>query len=191
MTADETLILEFQRGSHEAFTELFLRYREMVYAFFRRRVEDRAQAEELAQETFLGVLRAIERYEPRATFRAYLFGIAYKILAAHRRKAGHEWNQQNRVTQARDQSDPSTDPPADLPAPSDPEAALCVRQAVERLEPTEREVLMLREFEELSYDEIAGVLRVPVNTVKSRLFRARMSLKEILVAARGSCEERT
>ena len=52
MTSDEQLILELQQGSDEAFTELFLRYRERVYGFFRRRMNDAAQAEELAQETF-------------------------------------------------------------------------------------------------------------------------------------------
>jgi RNA polymerase sigma-70 factor (ECF subfamily) len=179
MTTDEQLILEFQAGSHEAFTELFARYREMVYGFFRRRVNDAAQAEELAQETFIAVLRAIKRYEPRATFRTYLFGIAFKVLAAHRRKAGHERNQANMESTA-----------VGPPDSADPETALWVRQAVEQLEANEREVLMLREFEELSYEEIAGVLRAPVNTVRSRLFRARMSLKEILEATRPACEER-
>ena len=87
MTSDEQLILELKQGSEPAFTELFLRYRERVWAFFRRRMNDAAQAEELAQETFLAVLRGAQRYEPRATFRAYLFGIAFNILAAHRRKS--------------------------------------------------------------------------------------------------------
>ena len=86
MATDEQLILEFQKGSREAFSELFLRYRELIYAFFRRRVKDAARAEELAQETFVAILRGIQRYEPRATFRTYLFGIAYKILANDRRK---------------------------------------------------------------------------------------------------------
>jgi RNA polymerase sigma-70 factor (ECF subfamily) len=61
-----------------------------------------------------------------------------------------------------------------------------VRQAVERLEASEREVLLLREFEELSYDEIAKILHAPVNTVRSRLFRARMALREILTTAPGN-----
>ena len=70
MTSDEALILELRGGSQEAFTELFLRYRQRVYGFFRRRMGDAAQAEELAQEAFLAVLRGAQRYEPRATFRA-------------------------------------------------------------------------------------------------------------------------
>ena len=72
MTSDEQLILELKQGSEPAFTELFLRYRERVWGFFRRRMNDAAQAEELAQETFLAVLRGAQRYEPRASFSGVL-----------------------------------------------------------------------------------------------------------------------
>jgi RNA polymerase sigma-70 factor (ECF subfamily) len=168
MTSDEQLILELQQGSDAAFTELFLRYRERVYGFFRRRMNDASQAEELAQETFLAVLRAAQRYEPRATFRAYLFGIAFYILAAHRRKSALD-------PTASAAPDESSDPSG-----TNPDNVIWVRQAVERLEAAEREVLLLREFEELSYEEISKMLHAPVNTVRSRLFRARMALREIL-----------
>jgi RNA polymerase sigma-70 factor (ECF subfamily) len=175
MTSDEQLILELKQGSEPAFTELFLRYRERVWGFFRRRMNDAAQAEELTQETFLAVLRGAQRYEPRASFRAYLFGIAFNILAADRRKSVSRQTSAHIV-------------PVEMPAASgmDQEAALCVRQAAERLAGGEREVLMLREFEELSYEEIAKILYVPVNTVRSRLFRARMALRDILTATPGS-----
>ena len=86
MGSDEQLILEFQQGSVEAFTELFERYRDPIFGFFRRRLRDAARAEELAQDTFLAVLRSRERYEPRATFRCYLYGIALKLLAGERRR---------------------------------------------------------------------------------------------------------
>jgi RNA polymerase sigma-70 factor (ECF subfamily) len=174
MATDEQLILDFQKGSQEAFTELFLRYRELIYAFFRRRINDPARPEELAQETFLVVLRGIQRYEPRATFRTYLFAIAFKILANDRRKAGQNSNG----------AMPRTDF-ADAPVAGKSEAGMWVREAIETLDATDREVLLLREYEELSYEEIAGVLRVPINTVRSRLFRARMALKEILVSVPG------
>ncbi len=175
MTSDEQLILELKQGSDVAFTELFLRYRERIWGFFRRRMNDAGQAEELAQETFLAVLRGAQRYEPRATFRAYLFGIAFNILAANRRKSV---NDQTHMAAA----------PDEMPAPSgtNPENVICIRQAVERLETGEREVLLLREFEELSYEEIAKILYVPVNTVRSRLFRARMALRDILAATPGN-----
>ena len=129
----------------------------------------------MAQETFLAVLRAVQRYEPRATFRAYLFGIAFNILAAHRRKSGLNATQSDSTRE--DVSDPSG---------TNPENVIWVRQAVDRLDVAEREVLLLREFEELSYEEIAKILRAPVNTVRSRLFRARMALREILATTPGN-----
>jgi RNA polymerase sigma-70 factor (ECF subfamily) len=175
MTSDEQLILELQQGSDGAFSELFLRYRERVWGFFRRRMNDTGQAEELAQETFLAVLHGAKRYEPRATFRSYLFGIAFNILAASRRKSAHDRTHAAAAAE-------------EMPARSgsNPENVICIRQAVERLEAGEREVLLLREFEELSYEEIAKILYLPVNTVKSRLFRARMALRDILTATPGS-----
>ena len=171
MTTDEQLMLEFQRGSHQAFTELFQRYRELIFAFFRRRVNDAARAEELAQETFLGVLRGVTRYEPRALFRTYLYGIAVNLLAAHRRKSAPDAKRVEEI--------------AEPARGGDLDAALWIRQALGRLEDDAREVLMLREYEQLSYAEIASLLRVPVNTVRSRLFRARLALKDLLVPQQG------
>src|SRR6266480_872017 len=88
MHSDEALMLEFRRGSREAFDELFARYRQPLYGYFRRRLSSSARAEELAQDTFLAVLRATVRYEPRASVRSYLFGIAWNLLSGERRKAG-------------------------------------------------------------------------------------------------------
>ena len=169
MMTDEQLMLDFQRGSKEAFTELFARYRQPIYGYFRRRLADAARAEELAQDTFLAVLKAVARYEPRALFRTYLYGIAMFQLAAERRKAAHR----------EACLDAST---VDPPAAGNTEGAVAVRQALAKLASDEREVLILREYEQLSYAEIAALQRVPVNTVRSRLFRARMALRELLVS---------
>src|SRR5947207_5563354 len=176
MTSDEQLMLDFQQGSREAFIELFERYREPMYGFFRRRLNEAARAEDLAQETFLAVLRGVSRYEPRALFRTYLYGIALKLLAAERRKRSREG------THAEEASDRAVS--------TDPEASLWVQRAIEKLDADAREVLLLREYEQLSYAEIAALLRVPVNTVRSRLFRARMALKELLVPQQGRSQER-
>lgn len=86
MTSDEALMLEFQRGSRPALEELFARYRQPLYGFFRRRLDSKERAEDLAQETFLAVMRAASRYEPRALVRTYLYGIAMKLLSSERRK---------------------------------------------------------------------------------------------------------
>jgi RNA polymerase sigma-70 factor, ECF subfamily len=166
MISDEALMLSFQRGSREAFEEIFARYREPLYGFFRRRLASKDRAEDLAQETFLAVIRAAVRYEPRAMVKTYLYAIALRLLAAERRKlSGNE-------PQLDDEHVPAEDGPS--------EEALWVRQALEKLDAGEREILMLREYEQLNYAEIAELLRLPVNTVRSRLFRARIALKEFL-----------
>jgi RNA polymerase sigma-70 factor (ECF subfamily) len=171
MLSDEALMLEFRAGSRAAFEEIFARYREPLYGFFRRRLDSRDRAEDLTQDTFVAVIRGAARYEPRALLKTYLFGIAWKLLAAERRKA-------NRMVRGGAE-------PASAAHQTSDEAAdevLWVRQAVARLDPGDEEVLMLREYEQLSYTEIAGLLRIPVNTVRSRLFRARMGLKRNLEA---------
>ena len=77
MISDEVLMLAFQQGSREAFDELYTRYRSPLYGFFRRRLSSELRAEDLAQETFLVVIRGAESYEPRALVRTYLYAIAH------------------------------------------------------------------------------------------------------------------
>jgi len=162
MDSDETLIADFRRGSRDAFEELFARYREPLYGFFRRRLDSRERAEDLTQETFLAVIRGAARWEPRALVRTWLYGIALKLLYAERRKLKRNA------------------PPGEAVRGNAAETTMWVRQALAKLDETEREILMLREYEQLDYAEIADLLRIPVNTVRSRLFRARMALRDCL-----------
>jgi RNA polymerase sigma-70 factor, ECF subfamily len=171
--SDEQLMAAFARGAPEAymdaFSELFRRYKQPVFGFFCRRMADRAQAEELTQETFIALLRAQERYEPTALFRTYLYAVAYGILRAHRRKMAFRGLFSGSAAEARE---PAVESGVD--------ARIVLREALARLEATDREIVLLRGFEELNYAEIAVVLRVPVNTVRSRLFRARQALRDVL-----------
>jgi len=167
VTSDEDLMDEMRRGSRTAFETLFARYSEPIWAFFRRRTSDAGRAEELAQDTFVAVLDGAGRYERRGAFRSWLFGIAYNVLLADRRKAAH------RAT------DPLDQDPAD-PESGDPDRGIWVRDALARLDEDDREVLMLREYEQLSYQEIADLRGAPLNTVRSQLFRARAALKAAL-----------
>lgn len=170
---DEQLMLAFSHGDVSAFDELFLRYRQPIFAFFRRRSSDLSRAEELTQETFLALIRAAIRYKPRALFRTYLFAIAFKILRVDRRKiAFRSFFFGSNV-----------DGDLSAIASSNNDEVLWLRQALARLDATDREILLLREFEQLSYLEIADLLKLPLNTVRSRLFRARLSLREHLEPA--------
>ena len=166
MTSDEALMLAFQGGSRAAFEELFARYRKPLHAFFARRLDNPERAEDLVQETFLAVIRAASRYEPRALVRTYLLGIALKLLAAERRK----FLKSSTLVQSA----------PELKTDGTPECALWIRQAMEKMDSPDREILMLREYEQLSYSDIAELLRIPVNTVRSKLFRSRLALKSYL-----------
>src|SRR5712672_1021345 len=167
---DEQLMLAFSKGVTIAFDQLFVRYRQPIFAFFRRRTSDLPRAEELTQETFIALLRAAPRYQPSALFRAYLFAIAFRILRADRRKVTFRaffFGSPAKVdlaTTARNNND----------------EVLWLRQALGRLDAVDREILLLREFEQLTYGEIGELLQLPLNTVRSRLFRARLALREHL-----------
>lgn len=168
---DEQLMVAFCRGSTDAFSLLFSRYKQGLFGFFQRRVADPAQAEDLTQEAFLAVFRASRRYEARSLFRTYLYAVAFKILHAHRRRVAL------RAT--------LFGPEAEFRAPAlerETDAEVWLRQAVGKLKRLDREILLLREFEDLTYVEIAELLHLPVNTVRSRLFRARMALRDLLAA---------
>jgi len=168
---DEQLMVAFARGRSDAFNELFRRYNQPLFGFFRRRLDDAAQAEELTQETFLAVLRGSVRYEATALFRTWLYAIGFRILRAHRRKAAFRAMFTGSAPAHREPS-----------ARGHLDDGLLIRDAVRKLDRIDREILMLREFEQLTYAEIAALLGVPVNTVRSRLFRARTELRRLLLA---------
>lgn len=165
---DEQLMLHVRDGVKGAFERLFERYKSPIWRFFCRRVGEPGRAEELSQDVFAAVYEAAPRYQPRAPFRSYIFGIAFNVLMAYRRR------------RRGDAIDPVA--PEGLAAPgNDPDGPLWVRQALSRLDGDDREILMLREYDQLSYQEIADVLLIPLNTVRSRLFRARTALREALL----------
>jgi RNA polymerase sigma-70 factor (ECF subfamily) len=153
----------FKRGEILAFRELFDRYKNPIYGFVRRRVDDPSRAEEITQDVFLAVVQQQKNYEVRASFRTFLYRVAVNRVASERRQM--------------------TDTPApnpDAAAGGDISVVQQVREALARLEPEQQEIVMLREYQGLSYQEIAQVLSVPVGTVRSRLFRAKLALRELL-----------
>ena len=174
MHTDEQLMAQFQSGdpaeSKVALVELFERYRQPIYAFFRRRLANPARAEELAQECFVALIQNAKRYEPRASFRSYLYGIAMRMTLAERRKSGREVAENEKLDTRVDAST----------AGDTRDGTIWIRDALEKLTEQEREILMLREYEQLSYVEIGSLLGMPINTVRTRLFRARTALKEQL-----------
>ncbi|MBK6916164.1 MAG: RNA polymerase sigma factor [Deltaproteobacteria bacterium] len=173
---DDFSLLEAWRGGDEpAGRELFERYFDAVYRFFRNKVDD--AAEDLVQQTFMGLVQGRDRFRGDASFRTYVFMIARKRLYSYLRDRDR----------AREPVEDGTTSVADLGLVS-PSRAVLVRQeqhlllqALRRL-PIEMQVaLELFYWEELGVAEIADVLETPIGTVKSRLQRARVRLDEIIV----------
>lgn len=172
---DEQLMSAFSAGSMEAFDELFTRYKQPLFGYFYRRLAEPTHAEELTQEVFMVILRRSSRYKVEALFRTYLYSIGSKILRANRRKAAFRAMFYGAAPAEHKSAARNTI-----------EVETIVRQAIGKLSPIDREILLLREFEQLNYSEIASVLHLPVNTVRSRLFRARMALRDLLEPASSS-----
>ena len=169
-------LLEAWRNEDEAAgRELFARYFDSVYRFFRNKVDE--AAEDLTQQTFMGLVQSRDRFRGEASFRTYLFMIARKRLYSHLR-------QRDRRGDAVEFGSASI---ADLGLAS-PSRAVAVRQeqqlllqALRRLPVDMQLALELFYWEELTVTEISAVLETPVGTVKSRLQRARTRLDAVIV----------
>ncbi|MBI5381084.1 MAG: sigma-70 family RNA polymerase sigma factor [Opitutae bacterium] len=139
-----------------------------VLAYFRRQPALAPVAEDLLQDTFLRALRRLDRLGESASHRAYLFGIARHVgLDALRRRRPHEPLTQEPAA-AEDAPDPRLEP---------------MRLAIAELPDAQREALLLKLNHELSYEEIAEVLEIPVGTVRSRLHHAVLRLRVTLKPA--------
>jgi len=173
--ADELLAIRCQLGERDAFSALITRWHEPIWRYLRRLTNSDDAASDLAQDTWLKVLRGIARLRDPASLRPWMFGVARRVAMDRLRR---------QYTRAED-GDMELD---ELPAPlqdADLESDLAVLDSgLNELPIRERETLALFYLRELSIDEIAALLEVPAGTVKSRLFRARQLLRSQLTGVR-------
>lgn len=180
---DEALALEARHGSERAFRELVLRWQRPVYSLIVRRVRDRAEAEDLTQETFLKAHRALSRYDPERRFSSWLLRIAHNAAIDALRKRHLPTVPLERPAEEEGRHEIEI---ADESRPSPEERAVgrqlgnAFRAAVAELRAEHREALLLRFEEQLSYEEIAELLDLPLGTVKTFIFRARQELAKRL-----------
>jgi RNA polymerase sigma-70 factor (ECF subfamily) len=170
---DEELLSAARRGDEDAFPELVERHAERLFRLAFGLVGRRADAEDVVQETLVGAFEHIRRFEGRSTVKTWLTGILLRQAARRHRRRG------------RRRESPRPEMDAAAPAPGRPAASAAdlrmdVARALEALSPDHRQVVVLREFEGMSYAEMADALGVPQGTVESRLYRARQKLKELL-----------
>ncbi|TBR25190.1 sigma-70 family RNA polymerase sigma factor [bacterium] len=153
-----------------------------VYALALRLTGNAADAWDLAQDALLRAVKSLDSFRGDSDPRTWVYRIT---VNAWKNRAASAAERMRRASTPLDAGEagavrlPAGDPPADVPLERG-EAAEAVRRAVAALEPEDRACLQLREFDGLSYEEIASALDVPVGTVKSRLHRARLALAKAL-----------
>lgn len=183
---ERDLVMAAKRGDRDAFRVLAERYYRRVYRMLLGMTRDSEAALDLTQETFVKALRGIADFEMTASFHTWLYRIAYNSAVDRSRRATLK-NPQTLEEDVRPMERDEQPFPVGPPAPPNPlkgaevaQTIRAVRGALDQVKPAYREILLLREVEGLSYAEIAEVLGVRLGTVMSRLFAARMALREIL-----------
>ncbi len=161
---DLDLLRRSAHGSSVAFHALVDRHADRLFRLAVSLVGNSADAEDVLQETLSGAYRSAKNFEGRSSVKTWLT----RILVTQ----ANVWRRSKRQAGSIDEHVPGR--------PSDADAKIDLHEALKQLSQEHREVLLLREFEKLSYEEIAEVLGVPRGTVESRLHRARNELREKL-----------
>ena len=184
---DQEVVELARKGEEVAYRELLRRYQRPVFSLIYRMVRDRELAEDLAQETFVKVLNALDRYRSEYKFSSWVFKIANNAAIDHLRRkeldtlsleGGPDATTPERVeATALQLGDQAESPLEELEAR---ELGSEIERAIGRLRPEYRSCIILRHVEGRPYDEIAGILDLPLGTVKTYIHRARAELKESL-----------
>ena len=175
MKDQEKIIARARRGDADAFEQLVVAYRDQVFRLALRMCGSEADADEVAQEAFLSAWKALPNFRGESQFSTWLYQLTTHAAIDLMRR-------EKRQIAAADITEVSAADPTPSPQQQaeQSEQREIVRDAILQLAPEQREVVVLRFMEELSYEEIGAVLKLPPGTVKSRLNRAKAQLKEIL-----------
>ncbi len=192
--ADQQTLAQLRRGNYAAMEQLVSRYQDRLYVTVLRMVNHPEDAADLVQETFVRALQNVARFEGKSTLYTWLFRIAVNLAISHRRASqyraaasldgGREDDEGNGSVNSqaaglrRQLSQDTEDDPA-LSAERRMEYERLM-EALARLDPEFKAVIVLRDVEECDYEQMAAILEVPVGTIKSRLFRARTALRDAL-----------
>ncbi len=178
---DEQLVIASQHGDIQAFEELVLRYQRQIFSLIYQMTHDAEVVEDIGQDVFVAAFKAIKDFKAKSSFFTWLYRIAINhcknYLTASTRAQDIEQRYQREQNSKELSENQERDPQSMLLAR---EFAEQMEQAIMSLPEEQRVVLILCEFEGLSYQEIAEVLECPIGTIRSRLSRARTTLQETL-----------
>ncbi len=185
MDRDTELISRFLKGDQEAFGELLAAYEKKIYSICWHFMGNRQDAEDAAQEVILKVYRKLDLFRGEASFSTWLNYVAANTCRdmLRKRKRNQTVSLDSPVETEDGEMDRELASPDDSPETDviNRDLARLVRESLEELKEDHRVILLMREYQDLSYDEIAEILALNVGTVKSRLSRARRELRDLMV----------
>jgi RNA polymerase sigma-70 factor (ECF subfamily) len=177
LALDDAAVIEASRAEPDRFASLFDRHAPYIHRYLARRVGTQA-ADDLVAETFLVAFRKRTGYDPRfPDARPWLYGIATNLIARHRREEARQLRLRQATGPDPVQHDHAERAALDVTAQS---VRFLLASPLAKLARPDRDVLLLIAWEQLTYDEVARALDIPVGTVRSRLHRARTKIREAL-----------
>lgn len=172
---DEQIMVEVKKGNKELFNMILDRYYKSILNYSYRLIGNKESAEDAAQDIFSKIYFAANKYQPTAPFRIFLYTIALRESLKLIKKRKNYLSYEN-FCNIPSKDNPSTDL-------EKKHISLMLRQAILKLSPKYRAAIILREYNNLSYEEISQVLKCSLANTKNYLFRAKSKLKELLMPA--------
>ncbi len=173
-----------KRGDMEAFQELIEAHQSRVIGTIAKMLGDETEAEDLAQQVFIRIWKSAPRYEPTAKFTTWLYTITRNLVFNELRRRRRHVTQSLAASEETDDRAPLqiADPSGKSPDATmlDAEMQKAIQRAIEELPEVQRMAIILRRYDDVSYEEIGVILKLSVPAVKSVLFRARTELRQKL-----------
>lgn len=186
-SSDDELLVSARQGDTAALETLLLRYQPHLYRFGLRMCGNVEDADDVAQESLISMARSLRDFRGDSSVSSWLYTIARRYCIKKRRRSKFAPTREESLDApgigvAQNLADPAPNPEQTA---TNRELATALTHAIDALEPSQREVLVLRDVEGLSAPEVAGILGLSVDAVKSRLHRARVAIREELAPALG------
>ncbi len=179
-TADITAVDRFKAGNLSGFEDIVRKYQDRIYNLCRRMLENPHDAEDAAQDVFLKAFQAVPKFRPDASLYTWLYRIAINTCIDYKRKPVFESLFGGSGEEEKLVHDRASDAPSPEKFCQSKQMSRALRESLGTLSPKLRAIIILREIEELSYEEIADTLEISAGTVKSRIARAREDLQKLM-----------
>ncbi len=179
---DEQVIKAFQEGEETAFVELVNRYKDRLVNFVYRFLNDMDEAEDLVQETFFKVYKNKHAYREIAKFSTWIYTIAGNLARSElRKRKRRQTYTMSDLSYDNQQFNPVDTGPTPEQVVFNDIVGETIHAAIQALPEPFKSIIILRDIQELSYEDISTILDIPMGTVKSRVNRARLKLQEMLM----------